>query len=76
LTPQTLHPPGEWPASPYQQFHYPPSSQSLTRLGLHDISFELPDANSPANAELSDVRSPVNGEFPDKSSPNPVHGLQ
>jgi hypothetical protein len=43
-------------------------------LRLQEISIELPDANSPANAELSDVRSPVSGELPDKQLPKPVHG--
>jgi hypothetical protein len=73
-TPQSLHPSGEWPAGPYQQTYYSTPSQSPMHLRLQEISIELPDANSPANAELSDVRSPVSGELPDKQLPKPVHG--
>lgn len=76
LTPQSLHPSGELSADPHQQMYHPPPSQSPTRLGLHDISAELPDANSPASAELSDVRSPVSGELQDKQLPKPVHEPQ
>lgn len=64
-------------AYPHQQTYYPPPHDpSCSPKYPHEISVELPDVRSPANAELSDVRSPMNAELPDLRSPRPLraHG--
>ncbi|UPX11017.1 uncharacterized protein EKO05_0001644 [Ascochyta rabiei] len=62
----------------YLQPYYPPPpdpSQSPARKSPYEISVELPEVRSPANAEMSDVRSPIGSQAPDLTIPVPVRGV-